>query len=149
MLGSYIIGGSKAGATAAAVWAAHRTLPLNVTGYGRLVGASIEAAQRFRNFLKKLKFNVKGKEVDVYPLDNPDFNMVDWVLKINGETSLEKTNELNEKCLTSHQCTIVTFTQIDSLPPTLSLEKIHMAIHQFHLSRRWALPKMNGTKLVL
>lgn len=97
MLGSYIIGGSKAGATAAAVWAAHRTLPLNVSGYGRLVGSSIETAQRFRNFLKKLKFNIKGKEVDVYPLDNPDFNMVDWVLKINGETSLKKTNELNEK----------------------------------------------------
>ena len=97
MLGSYIIGGSKSGATAAAVWAAHRTLPLNITGYGRLIGASIEAAQRFRNFLKKLKFNVKGKEVDVYPLDNPDFNMVDWILKINGETSLQKTNELNEK----------------------------------------------------
>lgn len=89
--------GSKSGATAAAVWAAHRTLPLNVTGYGRLIGSSIETAQRFRDFLKKLKFNVKGKEVDVYPLDNPDFNMVDWVLKINGETSLKKTNELNEK----------------------------------------------------
>lgn len=97
MLGSYIIGGSKSGATAAAVWAAHRTLPLNVTGYGRLIGASIEAAQRFRTFLKTLKFNVNGKEVEVYPLDNPDFNMVDWILKINGETSLEKTNELNEQ----------------------------------------------------
>lgn len=97
MLGSYIIGGSKAGATAAAVWAAHRTLPLNVTGYGRLVGASIEAAQRFRDFLKNLTFNVNGTEVEVYPLDNPDFNMVDWVLKVKGETSLQKTNALNEK----------------------------------------------------
>ncbi|QNQ82227.1 pyridoxal-dependent decarboxylase [Lactobacillus sp. PV012] len=97
MLGSYIIGGSKAGATAAAVWAAHRTLPLNVTGYGRLVGSSMEAAQRFRDFLSNLKFNVKGKTVSVYPLDNPDFNMVDWVLKVDGETDLAKTNALNEK----------------------------------------------------
>ena len=77
-----------------------------------------------------MKFNVKGKEVDVYPLDNPDFNMVDWVLKINGETSLEKTNELNEK--------MFDFS---------SMYDSH--VYQFHLSRRWALPKMNGTKLVL
>lgn len=97
MLGSYILGGSTAGATSAAVWAAHRTLPLNITGYGRLIGSSIEAAQRFRHFLTTLKFNVKGKVVKAYPLDNPDFNMVDWVLKVDGETSLEKTNDLNEK----------------------------------------------------
>ena len=97
MLGSYIIGGSKAGANAAAVWAAHQTLPLNVTGYGRLVGSSMEAAQRFRDFLNTLKFNIKGKTVNVYGLDNPDFNMVDWVLKVDGETDLAKTNELNEK----------------------------------------------------
>ncbi|MCR1894436.1 pyridoxal-dependent decarboxylase [Lactobacillus rodentium] len=97
MLGSYIIGGSKAGANAAAVWAAHQTLPLNVTGYGRLVGSSMEAAQRFRDFLNTLKFNIKGKTVNVYALDNPDFNMVDWVLKVDGETDLAKTNELNEK----------------------------------------------------
>lgn len=50
MLGAYILEGSKAGATAAAVWTAHRVLPLNVTGYGQLIGASIEAAQRFREF---------------------------------------------------------------------------------------------------
>ena len=97
MLGSYIIGGSKAGANAAAVWAAHQTLPLNVTGYGRLVGSSMEAAQRFRDFLNTLKFNIKGKTVNVYALDNPDFNMVDWVLKVDGETDLAKTNDLNEK----------------------------------------------------
>ena len=36
--------GSKAGATAASVWAAHRTLPLNITGYGKLIGAGIEGS---------------------------------------------------------------------------------------------------------
>lgn len=97
MLGSYIIGGSKGGATATGVWAAHRTLPLNITGYGRLIGSSIETAQRFHKFLEGLEFNVKGKTIKAYPLDNPDFNMVDWVLKVEGETSLEKTNALNEK----------------------------------------------------
>lgn len=97
MLGSYIIGGSKGGATAAAVWAAHRTLPLNITGYGRLIGSSIETAQRFQKFLEGLKFKVKDKTIRAYPLTNPDFNIVDWVLKVDGETSLERTNDLNEK----------------------------------------------------
>ncbi|WP_295746799.1 pyridoxal-dependent decarboxylase [uncultured Limosilactobacillus sp.] len=97
MLGSYIIGGSTGGATAASVWAAHRTLPLNITGYGRLIGASIETAQRFHKFLENLSFEVNGKTVKAYPLDNPDFNMVDWTLKVEGEDSLAKTNELNEK----------------------------------------------------
>lgn len=59
MLGAYILEGSKAGATAAAVWTAHRVLPLNVTGYGQLIGASIEAAQRFREFLDHLTLLLK------------------------------------------------------------------------------------------
>ncbi|MCQ4965879.1 tyrosine decarboxylase, partial [Bifidobacterium pseudocatenulatum] len=68
----YILEGSKAGATAAAVWTAHRVLPLNVSGYGKLIGRSIEAAQRFYNFLKGLSFNINGTEVEVNPLTDPD-----------------------------------------------------------------------------
>lgn len=97
MLGAYILEGSKAGATAAAVWTAHRVLPLNVTGYGQLIGASIEAAQRFREFLDHLTFTVKGKTIEVYPLNHPDFNMVNWVFKEQGCTDLNTINELNEK----------------------------------------------------
>ncbi|WP_165005658.1 MULTISPECIES: tyrosine decarboxylase [unclassified Enterococcus] len=97
MLGAYILEGSKAGATAAAVWTAHRVLPLNVTGYGQLIGASIEAAQRFREFLGQLRFTVKGKTIEVYPLNHPDFNMVDWVFKVQDCTDLKAINELNEK----------------------------------------------------
>lgn len=97
LLGAFIIGGSKAGAAAAAVWTAHRVVPLNVSGYGKLVGSTIECAQRFRSFIGDLEFNVKGKTVKVYPLDRPDFNMVDWVLKVEGCTNLAETNELNEK----------------------------------------------------
>ncbi|RSX54994.1 decarboxylase [Bifidobacterium dolichotidis] len=97
MLGAFIIGGSKAGANAAAVWAAHRVVPLNISGYGRLVGASIEAAQRFRKFLSSLKFNIDGTEIETYVLDNPDFNMVDWTFKVKGCNDLAKTNALNEE----------------------------------------------------
>lgn len=97
MLGAYILEGSKAGATAAAVWTAHQVLPLNVTGYGQLIGASIEAAQRFREFLGQLSFTVNGKTIEVYPLNHPDFNMVDWAFKVQGCTDLKEINRLNEK----------------------------------------------------
>lgn len=97
LLGSFILEGSKAGATAAAVWTAHRVLPLNITGYGKLLASSVEAAQRFRAFLNNLQFNVKGKKIIVKPLNFPDFNMVDWVFMEEGCTNLEEINALNEK----------------------------------------------------
>ena len=55
MLGIYIMEGSKAGATAAAVLAAHRLIPLNVTGYGRIIGRSIEDAQMLSKALMEKK----------------------------------------------------------------------------------------------
>lgn len=97
LLGAYILEGSKAGATAAAVWTAHRVLPLNVEGYGQLIASSVEAAQRFRDYLGKLTFDINGKTVEVYPLNHPDFNMVDWVFKEKGCTDLKQINDLNEK----------------------------------------------------
>ncbi|MCM3341883.1 tyrosine decarboxylase [Paenibacillus sp. MER TA 81-3] len=95
LLGAYILEGSKAGATAAAVWTAHKVLPLNVTGYGKLIGASIEGAYRFYDFLKNKEFKVGDKTINVYPLTKPDFNMVDYVFNEAGNTDLEKMNKLN------------------------------------------------------
>jgi len=96
LLGSYILEGSKAGATAAAVWAAHQVLPLNITGYGKLIGASIEGAQRFYNHLQKNNvMDIDGIKVKVEALTNPDFNMVDFAFNIEGNEDLEKMNALN------------------------------------------------------
>lgn len=95
LLGAYILEGSKAGATAASVWAAHHVLPLNVTGYGKLMGASIEGAHRFYNFLQDLSFKVGDKEIEVHPLTYPDFNMVDYVFKEKGNDDLVAMNKLN------------------------------------------------------
>ena len=92
----YILEGSKAGATAAAVWTAHRIMPLNVSGYGKLIGRSIEAANRYYEFLKNLHFNINGTEVEVNPLTQPDFNMVDWVYKEEGNDSLKAMNDLTQ-----------------------------------------------------
>jgi tyrosine decarboxylase len=108
LLGAYIMEGSKAGATAAGVWTAHRVLPLNVTGYGRLIGASIEGAQNFYNLVKGLSFQVNGKNITVHALTKPDFNMVDFVFEEEG-ASLEANNALNKAFFQ------VTSSGIDSL----------------------------------
>jgi len=97
MLGSRIMEGSKAGATAAAVWVAHRVLPLNVTGYGRLIGHSIEGAHRFHDALVATRaFDVGGRRYRVEPLTGPDLNIVDFAFVEEGNTSLEAMNRLNE-----------------------------------------------------
>jgi len=98
LLGSYILEGSKAGATAAAVWAAHQVLPLNITGYGKLIGASVEGGQRFYAHLQKNNtLDIDGVKVRVEALTNPDFNMVDFAFNIEGNEDLEKMNALNFK----------------------------------------------------
>ena len=96
MLGAYILEGSKAGATAAAVWTCHRILPLNVSGYGKLIGRSIEAAHRFHDFLDGLSFDIGGTRVVAHTLTNPDFNMTDWVFVPEGMRSLEDINAFNQ-----------------------------------------------------
>ena len=98
LLGSYILEGSKAGATAAAVWASHRVVPLNITGYGQIIGRSIEAAQMFTNGLKATKsIKLGSREFVVEPLMiNPDFNIVCMAFNEKGNTDLEKMNKLNE-----------------------------------------------------
>ena len=96
LLGSYILEGSKAGATAAGVWAAHHVLPLNITGYGRLIGASIEGAQKMYNLVQNVtRFEINGTKMRFETLIRPDFNMVDFAFNIEGNKDLEKMNQLN------------------------------------------------------
>lgn len=99
LLGSYIMEGSKAGATAAAVWASHRVIPLNITGYGQIIGRSIEGAQIFNQALKATKsIKVCGREFIVEPLvANPDFNTVCMAFNEKGNTNLDTMNKLNER----------------------------------------------------
>jgi tyrosine decarboxylase len=99
LLGSYIMEGSKAGATAAAVWAAHRLIPLNVTGYGRIIGRSIEGAQMLSKALMEKKYlTVNGRKFQVEPLaEKPDFNIVCMAFNEVGNTDLDAMNNLNQK----------------------------------------------------
>ncbi len=110
LLGSYIMEGSKAGAAVAAVWMAHKVVPLNRTGYGRIISASIEGAYRFYNALLNHKpFEIpdnsrkgKGRLFHVLPLTRPDINIIDYAFHEVGNNSLKEMNELNrfiyEKC---------------------------------------------------
>jgi glutamate/tyrosine decarboxylase-like PLP-dependent enzyme len=43
-IGRFILEGSKPGAAAASVWLAHKVLPLDATGYGRLIGEAARGA---------------------------------------------------------------------------------------------------------
>jgi len=96
LLGSYIMEGSKAGATVAAVWTANKVVPLNVDGYGRIIGRSHEAAGRFYNSIVALDvFKAEnGKTYKIAALTQPDFNLVAFTFNELGNTSLEKMNRL-------------------------------------------------------
>lgn len=98
LLGSYIMEGSKAGASAAAVWMAHRVVPLNIKGYGRIIGCGVEAAYRFyRSLLAGRPIEVKGKLFEVVPLAKPDINIINYAFHEIGNGSLEAMNSLNER----------------------------------------------------
>jgi tyrosine decarboxylase len=97
LLGSYIMEGSKAGAAVAAVWMAHRVVPLNITGYGRIIGGSIEGAYRFyRSLRERGLLTVDGRDFEVLPLARPDLNIVDYAFHEKGDGSLERMNALNQ-----------------------------------------------------
>ena len=97
LLGSYIMEGSKAGAAVAAVWMAHKVVPLNITGYGRIIGYSIEGAYRFyHSLLTTEPLTVGGRQFEVLPLTRPDLNVVDYAFHEKGNGSLEEMNRLNQ-----------------------------------------------------
>lgn len=96
-LGSFIMEGSKPGASAAAVWMAHKVVPLNSGGYGKVLGNSIEGAQKlYQAFLNHGRLvTVSGRSFQIVPLARPDLNVVTFALNELGNSSLERANELN------------------------------------------------------
>lgn len=98
VLGASIMEGSKAGATAASVWAAHRLVPLNITGYGKVIGRGIVTADWLATKLALVKpFTVGDRHFEVRPVLHPDFHMVDFTFKEIGNNDLEDHNRLNKK----------------------------------------------------
>ena len=58
----------NAGATAASVWTAHRTMPLNITGYGKLIGAGNEGAYKLYKKLENQKSYQVGDKVVMFTI---------------------------------------------------------------------------------
>ncbi|CAM3308808.1 pyridoxal-dependent decarboxylase [Xenorhabdus nematophila] len=98
MLGSSIMEGSKAGATAAALWAAHRLLPLNVSGYGKVIAAGIVTAQKLLNKLANMPSIEVGKHrFKAHIMSSPDFHMINFTFKEIGNDNLANHNVLNKR----------------------------------------------------
>ncbi|MBD2791503.1 pyridoxal-dependent decarboxylase [Xenorhabdus szentirmaii] len=98
ILGSAIMEGSKAGATAAALWAAHRLLPLNISGYGKVIAAGIVTAHKLLSKLSTLPPIAVGKHrFEVHTMLSPDFHMINFTFKEIGNESLNNHNALNKR----------------------------------------------------
>ena len=97
-LGSVILEGSKSGAAAASVWAAHRLVPLNLSGYGQIVARSVEGAAHFVKTLESMRaFSVAGQRILCEPLlARPDYNIVCMAFNVKGNTRLREMNRLNQ-----------------------------------------------------
>ncbi|MCK4763989.1 MAG: tyrosine decarboxylase [Candidatus Aminicenantes bacterium] len=96
LIGAYILEGSKPGAAAAAVWTAHRIMPLNISGYGKLIGETIDGALTLWHGLQDAPAVSigEGVEIKVHPLIKPDINIVNYVFKFKGSSDLKKMNDL-------------------------------------------------------
>jgi len=119
-LGTYILEGSKAGAAAAAVWAAHRCVPGNISGYGKIIGESFEGAhilyQKLQNSKNMLiKYNTTEKYFSIHPLHCPDTNLLIYLVNEDGNTSLAKLNKINQAIIA------VTSPKLNRSAPTFNL----------------------------
>jgi len=96
-LGPSIMEGSKAGASAAAVWATHRTVPLNLAGYGPVIGHGIVTADWITRKLSDLQFQCGERQIKAHLLMEPDYHMINFGFKEIGNNSLADYNKLNER----------------------------------------------------
>lgn len=98
LLGSSIMEGSKAGATAAAVWAAHRLVPLNLLGYGKVIAAGVTTANWMIEKINQCEpFLIDGRQFSIIAMPTPDFHMINFMFRESGNSSLEKQNQLNKR----------------------------------------------------
>ncbi len=118
-IGPYILEGSKPGAAAAAAWLAHKTIPLETFGHGKIIRTSLLNARKFSKYLnlhrslfKKIEELIYGKDAFCeFPFtfrlvyDPSDTNVVCFVvvpLQWHDGALQEKTvslaalNQLNE-----------------------------------------------------
>ena len=97
-MGHTAIEGSRPGTAAAAVWVAHKAVPLNQAGYGSLLARSMKNSHVVR---AKLKAATQEREFSVtmlFDADEQDLNIFSYVFNIRGNADPAITNKLN-KCI--------------------------------------------------
>jgi glutamate/tyrosine decarboxylase-like PLP-dependent enzyme len=87
-IGRFIFEGSKPGAAAAGVWMSHKVLPLDGTGYGRLIGETARGAL----LLHRRLASGDWAPFTLVPLPLPDLNIVCFAIGHPSLTTLEETN---------------------------------------------------------
>jgi glutamate/tyrosine decarboxylase-like PLP-dependent enzyme len=87
-IGRFILEGSKPGAAAAGVWMSHQVLPLDASGYGRLIGETARGALLLHRRISSGDWD----PFRVVPLPEPDLNIVCFAV---GHPSLETLEESN------------------------------------------------------
>ena len=92
-IGRFILEGSKPGAAAASVWMAHKVLPLDATGYGRLIGEAARGALVLHDALEKAELD----PFRLVLLPRPDVNIVCFAIGHPDLTTLEQSNELADR----------------------------------------------------
>jgi glutamate/tyrosine decarboxylase-like PLP-dependent enzyme len=92
VIGRFIFEGSKPGASAAATWLSHKTIPLNSDGHGRIIASTLKAARYLHAFLGASDF----EPFRVLRLPRPDLNIVCFLLHHPSLTTLSELNALNE-----------------------------------------------------
>lgn len=98
-IGQFILEGSKPGAAATACWLAHKCVPLNQEGYGRIIGDTINAIVALKS---RLSNNKKiGKYIQF--LTEPDLNMLCFRIKFPGKLTLADMNSINRQIYESFQ----------------------------------------------
>lgn len=92
VLGRFIFEGSKPGASAAATWLSHKTIPLNSAGHGRIIASTLRGARELYALLGSSDF----VPFRVIRLAEPDLNIVCFLLTHPSLTTLSDLNALNE-----------------------------------------------------
>jgi glutamate/tyrosine decarboxylase-like PLP-dependent enzyme len=87
-IGRFILEGSKPGAAAASVWMSHKVLPLDVTGYGRLIGEAARGALALHRRIAEGDWSPFA----VAPLPRPDLNIVCFGIRHPSHGTLHDAN---------------------------------------------------------
>ncbi len=92
VIGRFIFEGSKPGASAAATWLSHKTIPLNSAGHGRIIASTLKGARDLYALLGSSDFS----PFRVMRLPEPDLNIVCFLLHHPSLSTLSALNALNE-----------------------------------------------------